>query len=457
MDVAPSHPVSLRKEGVIIPIAIVGNGAAAAEAILALRKLGYDGDIHLFAENDHPPYNPMLGTYLISGAVPLERAFPFGDHRAFYEGNRLTPHLHQAVTQLDAAEQTLTTADGNVHHYSQCLIASGARPLLPPIPGLREALAPAPARLPTRGTIAHGQRVFTMRSLDDALRLRQAVADLKSTDSKRVAVIGASFVGVKVGAVLHGLGLRVCLIEREPNLLPVCAQPACAHLMERHLVKEGYELRLGAVLVGVETGTTAVRLHFDAPSDISDPGAGETSCNEDAAQEDVDLVVVCTGIRPSLDFVTPGQVAIGEGILVDEQMRSSVTTLYAAGDVAQGKNLISGRHEIIGLWSSARYQGRAAGCSLAGAPSEYPGGIPHNITHVGRMIFATAGCLRDYDRVRVWREGDGLQVRVWRDQRLVGANSLNRCLAFGVVKQALLKAATGVVTETEATWISFSE
>ena len=85
---------------------------------------------------------------------------------------------------------------------------------------------------------------------------------------------------------------------------------------------------------------------------------------------------------------------MGVGILVDEQMRSSIPTLYAAGDVAQGKNLLSGRHEIIGLWSSARYQGRAAGRSMAGVGPGYRGSVPHNITHVGRMLFASVGCVR---------------------------------------------------------------
>ncbi len=168
-------------------------------------------------------------------------------------------------------------------------------------------------------------------------------------------------------------------------------------------------------------------------------------------------MVICTGSRPALSFLTPGQVDVGDGILVDEQMRSNIDTLYAAGDAAQGKNLLSGRHEIIGLWSSARYQGRAAGRSLAGAPSDYRGSVPHNITHVGKMLFASVGCLKDYDRMATCAEGDAYQVRVWQDERLVGVNLLNCCLSAGALKQALLRAATGAVSETEATWISFSD
>jgi NADPH-dependent 2,4-dienoyl-CoA reductase/sulfur reductase-like enzyme len=460
-----------------VPLAIVGNGGAAAEAALALRAHGYDGDIHLFSENRRAPYNPMLGPYIVSGAIPVEQAFPFGDEHGFYGANRVAAHLGKPVIALDALEQVLNTSDGSSYRYDRCLVASGARPSLPPVPGLREALADPRGALDRREQPPDGssaqldaprgrRRVFTMRTLDDALDLKNAVDRLRTRPGEpaRAAVIGASLVGVKVAAALRDLGLRVCLIEREPSILPLSTDPECAPLMQTHLLEEGYELRLGAVLASIDAGGVAgtahapVRLDFGALPGAADPsGAGGTACEDGASHEDVDLVVVCTGTRPSLGFLTPGQVDTGEGILVDEQLRSSIPTLYAAGDVAQGKNLMSGRHEIIGLWTSARYQGRAAGRSLAGAPSEYRGNVPHSITHVGRMLFASVGCLKEYDHVTVCRDGNTLQVRVWQEGRLMGVNLLNCCLSAGAVKHALLKAATGAATETEVTWTSFSE
>ena len=166
--------------------------------------------------------------------------------------------------------------------------------------------------------------------------------------------------------------------------------------------------------------------------------------------------MVCTGNRPALGFLTPGQVDIGTGILVDEHLRSSIPTLRAAGDVAQGKNLLSGRRETIGLWSNARYQGRAAGRSMAGATPGYAGGIPHNITHVGRMLFASMGCVDDYDEATTTHDDGSWQVRLWREGRLVGINLLDRCLSAGVLKQAFLRTATGAASDLEATWTSFN-
>jgi len=229
--------------------------------------------------------------------------------------------------------------------------------------------------------------------------------------------------------------------------------------MEAQLLRDGYELRLGAALTGVRVtpGSTGdgrspgtVRLDFGALPGVAGPGApGGAGCEHDESRREVDLLVVCAGNRPALSFLVPGQVESGTGILVDDQMRSSIPTLHAAGDVAQGKNLASGRHEIIGLWSSARYQGRAAGRSLAGAPAGHPGGLPHNITQVGRMLFASVGCVDGYDDVAVSRRGDAWQVRLWQEGRLIGVNLLDCCLLAGTTKHAFARAAMGMGSETE--------
>ena len=446
-----------------LPIAIVGNGGAAAEAILSLRANGFDQDVHLFADNAHPPYNPMLGTYVVGGKLSVEQAFPFGD-AAFYSANRVTAHLNSAVSHLDAETRELTTAAGDTFCYERCLVASGARPAVPPVTGLREALA--------AGRPGGAPRVFTLQTLEDALALKAAVEGIigrrvaggsgsggAAGTPPRAAVVGASFAGIKIAEVLRGLGFAVVLVEREASILPLAAHPEAARIMERHLLAEGYELRLGAALAGVQVNGNAdspmVRLDFGALPGAADPaGAGGTACEDSAAQDEVDLLVVCTGNRPALGFLASGQVHMGTGILVDDQIRSSIPTLYAAGDVAQGKNLLSGRHETIGLWSSARYQGRAAGRSMCGVPTGYAGGIPHNITHVGRMLFASMGCVDDYDKVTVVQNGDSWRLELRREGRLVGLNLLDDCLAAGVMKQAFAKAVMGEV-DTEATWTSF--
>jgi NADPH-dependent 2,4-dienoyl-CoA reductase/sulfur reductase-like enzyme len=432
------------------PIAIVGNGGAAAQAIATLRSCGYRDRIDLFSDNQHAPYNPMLGTYILTEKLRLENGFPFGDQLTFYEGNAVTFHAGQAVAFLDPARQELTTEDGLSYQYDRCLVASGARPSLPPVPGLQELLSPQSAPPGRNGSepraAAPGaavpaddqqsQRVFTMRSLADVLALKDKVRRLQppgglqeGARAGRAVVIGASLAGIKVAEALAECGLEVCLLEQEPQILPRVAHPLCARLLEDHLLGEGYQLHLRTILLRVQSRKTSLRLIF--------------SSGEDESQEEVDLAVICTGVRPALDFLPPGLVSTEQGILVDNHLRSSIPTLYAAGDVAQGKNLLTSRHEIIGRWASARYQGRAAGWNLAGRPSEYPGTIPQSIAHVGGLLFASLGCATDFDEANVVRIGQDLRVDLWKNRRLVGVNMVSRCLAAGVWRHALLKAATG--------------
>lgn len=447
-----------------LPIAIIGNGGAAAEAVLALRAGGYDGAIHLFADNDHAPYNPMLGPYLVSGRIPLEKAFPFGDSFVFYQVNGVDAHHNEPVTALDAEAQTLTTASGATHTYGRCLLAGGARPALPPVPGLREALAQPGSE----------RRVFTLQTLDDALRLKDAVeAALQQKPPSgsdrprpRAAVVGASFAGVKIADVLHDLGMQVTLVERETSILPLAAHPECARILEQHLLDRGYDLRLGAALSQITPSPDGVRLDFGALPGVSDPAkVSDTACTDTASSLPADLAVVCTGNRPALGFLTPGQVDTAVGVLIDEESRTNHPTLYAAGDVAQGKNLMNGRREVIGLWASARAQGRAAGRSMADIPGGYHGGVPNNITHVGDLLFAAIGCLQEYDHIDVSRREGSFRLHAWHEGRPVGVNLIDSCLDVGVLKQALLRTAakstamlrTGVdIQATEATWTSFN-
>lgn len=387
------------------PIVIIGNGVAAIHAIMALRERGYQGDIHLFSDSIWPSYNPMLTTYFAAGKIPLENCFPFGAGYDFYRRYGVDLHLGSPIVKLDAARQIVQTASGESLPYSQCLIASGAAPILPPIPGLESS------------------RVFTMRTIEDALRLKAAL----EYGPRKALVVGASMVGIKVVELFYEAGLEVCLADLAYQVFPLAAHPDCARLIEDYLAGKGIRLRLGAGLEGMETGAGGIKAYF---SDHEPP-------------ELVDLVVICIGVRPNLQFVDPEQVAVDKGIIVDEHQRTSAPNVYAAGDVAQGTNLLTGGKEVIGLWANARYQGRTAGRNMAGVEDFYPGSIPHNITHFFDMVFASIGDVRSGDyEVKAW-EGDTYSHLVMRAGRLVGVNLLNCSPAAGFLKQLLFKGLNG--------------
>lgn len=426
------------------PVAIVGNGGAAAEAVLALRAGGYDGRIDLFADNAYPPYNPMLGPYFISGALPFEGCFPFGDAGDFYGANQLIAHLASPIVQLDPARRTLVTGEGAVASYDRCLIASGARQAVPPVPGLYD-----------------NPYVYGLRSATDGLRLKSAVNELlarqagngggRGTASGTVAVIGASLAGVKVATLLADRGLEIWLLDKETHILPLAAHPDVAQPMEDHLEALGVRLGLGLTLEEVDRTEAGLVIQ------------GSAAATGKRLRLPADLAIICTGARPSLDFLPAGSLHTGQGIMIDEQCRSSEPTVYAAGDVAEGRNLLTGRHEVIALWRNAREQGRTVGANMAIdlAPGDrgpavrrrrLSGTVPHNITHVGRMVFAGIGNMKEYDRLEKRVEDGSIEMRAWLDGRLIGVNLLDCCQNAGVLTQAFVKSCVAGETGTQPGW-----
>ena len=392
---------------------------------MAARGAGYRGSIDLFADNLHPPYNPMLGTYFASGAIPRQMCFPFGGPE-FYERYGVRAHLNTPVALLEPSERRLTTADGAEYTYRACLVASGAHTTFPPVLGLESP------------------GVCGLRSFDDALRLKEAVADAvaRAAAEERPphgVVLGASFAGVKVAEVLRDAGMQVCIVEKEAGVLPLAAHPDCACVLEQHLRDQGYELRLGAGIERVETADGRLLARFGGGRAAGTAGGsgGPTRATVTAALV-TDLIVVCTGSRPTLDFLAPGQVTTDMGLLVDEHMETSVPGLYAAGDVAQALNPLTGRHEVVALWANARRQGRVAGLNMAGVHAEYAGNLPYNITKVGGLLFASAGTVREPDVVDLDETG-GVAACAYSDGRLAGFNIVGAAIEAGPLVQALAR------------------
>jgi len=380
---------------------IVGNGCAGAECIKALRESGYNGNIHLFTDNRWPVSNPMLTTYYVAGKIGFEGLFPYGAGQEFYRAYKVDVYTESQVLALNAEQKVVTGKNGLELKYDKCLIATGASPVLPPIEGI------------------NSNRVYTMRTVEDAIRLKEAMAK----KPKKALVIGASMVGIKLVELFYNVGMEVCLADLAQHIFPLAAHPNCAQVIEERLTQKGIKLRLGAGVEKVEETTRGVRVHF----------------NDSTASEEAELLVMSTGVRANTDFIDKKQVAVDRGILVDERMRTNMPGLYAAGDVAQGNNLLSGEQQIIGLWANARYQGRTAGRNMAGGNELFLGNIPHNITHFMGMDFVSIGDIHDHDRTEVKHAGQRFTQFFWKDGLLSGANFVDSFIESGVIKNALIK------------------
>ncbi len=381
---------------------ILGNGGAALCAARAARASGHLGEIHLASDVEGPAFNPMLAPYFLKGALPWERCFPFGP--GFYDAHGITCHFGAAAECLDTLNREVTLANGERLSYDRCLIATGAGPHVPQVPGLKGS-----------------NRTFVLRTAASARQLAEAIPAARSA-----LVLGASFVGLKVAEILNRRRIRVVLFDCADQVLPGGAHGLLAAAIQALFERHGVEVRMRCAMEGMEGARKGVVCHFT-----------------DGNIEEADLVVVCAGVEPNIDFLDPMHVRTDQGALVDERLETSVEGLYAAGDASQGINIISGRHEWLATWENACLQGRVAGRNMAGKWARYPGSLPQNIGPFFEWTYAHIGDVPRVHGPSVLHRCFGSPserrqlVLAFREDVLVGANLINCALLAGGLRRAI--------------------
>lgn len=380
---------------------IIGNGVASIEAIRALRENGYNGNIDLISDSFWPSHNPMLTTYYVSKKIDFPDMFPFGYNMDFYNKYDVKLHLGSPVIKLDTENRLIESESGAKWKYDKCLVATGASPFLPPINGI------------------DNEKVYTMRTVDDALRLKEAIVH----SPKTALVVGASMVGIKVVELLNDAGIKTSLADQASCIFPLAAHAECAKIIQDKLIEKDVELKFDASIARIEETSKGLKAYFS-----------------DSETIETDLIVMCIGVRPNINFIDKKQILVDKGIIVDEHMRTNDMNVYAAGDVSQGVNLLTGRKEIIGLWTNARYQGRTAGRNMAGYECSFEGNSLHNITHFMDILFTGLGDPNGGNRYETLQNEDSYVRLAWDDDNLVGVNMIgDSCSNIGIIKNALEK------------------
>ena len=379
-------------------VAIVGFGTAGVNAAIALRNTGYKGRILAITDGPALPYSPILTSYYAGGQKAFEECFPWSEEEIGTLDVEVIEHC--AVDRIDVVSRVLSTSCGDFS-YDKCVIASGSNPVTRGFPSVE------------------GFEPLVMRSMDDAQALKDAA---ENPSCRRVLVSGASMVALKTLEACILKGLDVTLVGMMLHVLDMNALPVAAERFERGLEAMGVALKLGTTIAGVEVIPNA-EAYEGRQLEV-------TFANGDV--ERFDHISVAHGMRSNLDFVSPDALAIDRALLVDEYMRTSNADVYAAGDVAQALELISGQRRIVGIWKNAALQGACAGAviahELAGeeppASCAFPGSISTNTIVVGDLLFISAGTIEitDARRVEVCESEDMLVVYIFEGERLVGFN-----------------------------------
>ncbi|MDR7275075.1 NAD(P)/FAD-dependent oxidoreductase [Catenuloplanes atrovinosus] len=357
-------------------IVVVGASAAGLTAVETLRREGYAGPLTLIGEELDPPYDrPPLSKQLLAGDWAAERlALRTADHLA---GLHLDLRLGTVAAGLDRDARVVRLADGEPIGYDGLIIATGVRP----------------RRLPGRGG-------HVLRTLRDALALRERLGP-----GRRLAIVGAGFLGAEAAAVARGLGCEVVLLEPAP--VPLA-----------HAVGE----RVGRVLSGVHRAHGVDLRTGVAVTEITDGGVLLAGGEPVEADE----VLVSIGTLPNTEWLDGSGLTVADGLVCDEYS-AAAPGVYGAGDVARWHNPLFGVSMRIEHRTNAAEQGVAAARNLLGAARPFAP-VPYFWSDQYDLKIHAYGYLRGHDTVEI-AEGDLAERRFLaayrRDGRLVGALAVN--------------------------------
>lgn len=292
-------------------VLLVGGGVAAARCARTLRRHGFAGSILLVSDEATPPYNrPPLSKELLRADLPVD--LTLAEPMSWYERRGVELRLSTAVTAIDPEARRATLADGSHIGFRQLLLATGAEPRRPAIPG--------------------AEHVRLLRTLPDAVALREA-----GVAGARAVAIGGGFIGVEVASSLAARGMSVTMLERSPFLW-------AGTLGER----------LSAWAVG-QLGEAGVTVRLSTP--VSSVSVDGVVVGEETLP--ADLITAGVGVEPRVQLAREAGLEVDDGVLVDDGQRTSAGGIFAAGDIARPRDGVRVEH-----WHAARESGERAALAM---------------------------------------------------------------------------------------------
>ncbi len=311
---------------------IVGNGPAGVNAIEAIRKVDEEGEITNLCAEPYPPYSRPLLPFFIGSQISEEKVF--FRRPSFYSDNRVVPLLGEKVIEIDPERQVVISASGSRIPYDKLLIASGGTPRRPRIEGIEL------------------KNILYLTTLDYA---KEIINQIPHT--KRALILGGGPLGLKAALSLSHHGIEVKIIIASPYVMSQVLDGESAEVIERKLRDSGVDITLGRSVVAVE-GREKVE---EAVLDNGD----RLKC---------ELIIIGKGLTPNLEFLSATRlIRVNVGIIVNHYLQTSAENVYAAGDVAESYDILSGKSSVVAVWPRASEQGYCAGFNMAGFPKEYAG------------------------------------------------------------------------------------
>lgn len=333
-------------------IIIVGGVAAGATAAAKARRLSSDASITIFEAGPDISFANCGLPYYIGGDIKSRSKLILQSPESFNEQYNVDVRVNTRVTNINRQNKTVTTlnvrtGEINHHDYDKLLLAQGGRPVKPNIEG------------------ANLDHVFTLWTLNDMDNIQRHIEE---KSPKNAVVIGGGFIGLEMVEALVKRGLNVHLLEMMPHVMSVMDAETAGYI-EQEMLSYGVNIHTGKSVTAISS--KAVKLN-------------------DGTIINADMVLMSIGVRPTLQLANEAGLEIGEsgGLLVNEYLQTSDENIYAAGDMIEVENRVSGKKVRIPLAGPANRQGRIAAENMLGGKHAYKGAMG---TSVLRVFEAVAG------------------------------------------------------------------
>ncbi|HZE21856.1 MAG TPA: FAD-dependent oxidoreductase, partial [Desulfobaccales bacterium] len=341
-----------------LKIVIIGGVAAGPKAAARARRCDPQAEITILEKGQYISYAACGLPYLISGEIPNIKhilASPYGavrDADYFRTVKDINFLTGKEVTAIDRGAhevkaRDLATSKEETYPYDKLVVATGAVPVRPPVPGLDV------------------ENVFAIRQPRDSLDI---MAALEKRQPQRAVLVGAGAIGLEMAEALVDWGTEVTVIEALDQVFPGLLDPEMGALLHRHLEAKGVKVHTGAKVTGFG----------------SDEDNRLSRVYTDKGEYPAELAVVAVGVRPSVDLARQAGLTIGAtgAIQVDQELRTSEPDIYAGGDCAENFHRLLNRPVFISSGQLANIQGRIIGTNLTGGRAVYKGMVGTAVSKV---------------------------------------------------------------------------
>ena len=339
-------------------VVIIGGIAAGMSAAAKFKRLSPNDDVIVYEKGDIVSFGACGLPYYVGGFFEDSQEMIARTPEQFRESG-VEIHTKHEVIDVDFSNKkvkvkNLITDEILEENYDKLMIASGARAIIPPIKNIDL------------------ENVVTLKSMDDGDKLRELMA---KDEYKKVAIIGAGFIGLEAVEAAKHRGKEVTVIQLQDRVLQEVFDKDITDLLEEELRDKGINLLLSETVVELI-------------------GEGKVSkVKTDKREIDADIVILATGVKPNTDFLKSDEIKMlrNGAIVVDSYGRTSVEDVYSAGDCATINNLITGKESYVPLATGANKLGRIVGENLAGQNNSFQGSMSSSCIKVMDMEAARTG------------------------------------------------------------------